>query len=229
VRQQQPSPEPEKPIAPNPAEITVACRVCREPIKQGARKCVHCNSMLDWHGWLGISETALALLVALVSVIGATAPRLVEFLRPKSSDTRLTIRQVYGQYLELVAWNHGSRSSQVLSASISATTQNGTQLSTVPLQIISVPNVPPEQSALIQLQVHPAWIPTFLDWPHPAIQTGVLTVVVNEYRKGPDTRKIDIPLDEFRLFCRATEDIDAISRHLPGVVDLRSTTRCIAH
>src|SRR5205814_10317427 len=94
VRQQQPGAEPEKLITPNPAEITVPCRVCREPIKQGARKCVHCNSMLDWHGWLGISETALALLVALVSVIGATAPRLVEFLRPKSSDTRLTIRQV---------------------------------------------------------------------------------------------------------------------------------------
>src|ERR1700739_2428297 len=166
----QPGVEAAKSSAPNPVEITIPCRVCREPIKEGARKCVHCNSVLDWRGWLGISETALALLVALVSVVGATAPRLVEFLTPKSSDTSLAIRQVYGQYLELVAWNHGHKNSQLLSASISAKTQNGTQLSTIPLQITGVPNVPPEQSASFQVQIHPAWIPTFLDWPHPTIQ-----------------------------------------------------------
>src|SRR5260370_35611066 len=112
----------ELPLVANPGEVTVPCRVCREAIKQGARKCVHCNSFLDWRGWLGISETALALLVALVTVMGATAPRVVELFTPKYSELRVSIRQVFGQNLEWVASNQGNKNSQLLSANISAKT-----------------------------------------------------------------------------------------------------------
>ena len=89
-----PQTPPAQPPVDKPAEIMVPCRVCREPIRQGAKKCIHCDSMLDWRGWLGISETALALLVALVSVVGATGPRIVELFTPKASKLEVNIRQV---------------------------------------------------------------------------------------------------------------------------------------
>jgi len=212
----------------NPSDITIPCPVCREPIKEGARKCVHCDSVLDWRGWLGISETALALLVALVSVIGATGPRVVELLTPRSSDLKLSLRQVWGQNLELVGLNQGHRNSQLLSASIWAKTQDGRQLDAIPLQITGIPNVPGEQATLFELQIPPASIPAFLSWPHPKIQSAALAAVVNEYKKQPEIRNIDVPVGYFRLFCRATEDYDTIMRH-PGLpLDARLASRCVA-
>jgi hypothetical protein len=140
--------------------------------------------VLDWRGWLGISETALALLVALVSVIGATGPRVVELLTPRSSDLKLSIRQVWGQNLELVGLNQGHRTSQLLSASISAKTQDGSQLDAIPLQITGIPNVPGEQASLFELQIPPASIPVFLSWPHPKIQAATLAAVVMSIRSS---------------------------------------------
>jgi hypothetical protein len=207
--------------------MMVACRVCQEPIRKGARKCIHCNSMLDWHGWLGISETALALLVALVSVVGATAPRVVALLTPQSSNLRLSIRQVFSNNLEVLALNQGHQNSQLLSAKISAKTDDGRQLDAIPLQINGVPNVPGEQGTLFELAIPLSAIPTFLDWPHPKIQSATLSVLINEFRKQPETREIDVPVEYFRLLCRATEDADTLLRHPGQTVDNRASMRCM--
>ena len=213
---------------------TIPCPVCREAIKLGAKKCINCDSMLDWRRWLGISETGLALMVALVSVVGATAPRIAEMFTSRSSDLRLSIRQVFQQNLELAAWNKGHMGSQLLSARISAKTRDGRQIEAIPLQIVGAPTVPAEQQMLFGLQIEPSVIPAFLEWPHPQIQSATLTVVVNEYKKLPETREMDVPVDYFRLFCRATEDSDRLARHPEQAADIkvedfRLTSRCIAH
>jgi hypothetical protein len=218
----------EQPVLGKSADIMVPCGICREPIRQGAKKCIHCTSMLDWHGWLGISETALALLVALVSVIGATAPRLVELFTPQSSKLSLSIRQIYGQSLELVASNQGHQNSQLLSANIFAKTEGGHQLDVIPLQITGVPNVPGGQGTLFEMAIQPVAIPTFLNWLHPQIRSATLIILVNEYRKQPETRQIDVPLGYYRLLCRATEDSDTISRHPGQPSDSRGSTRCMS-
>jgi hypothetical protein len=205
----------------------VPCRVCREPIRQGAKKCIHCTSQLDWRGWLGISETGLALLVALVSVIGATAPRVVELFTPQFSSLSLSIRQVYSQSLELVALNQGHQNSQLLSAKLFAKTEDGRQLDAIPLQIGGLPNISGQQGTLFQLSIPLVAIPTFLDWPHPKIQSATLVVLVNEFKKQPEPRQIDIPIEYFRLLCRATEDSDALLRHPGQPVDNRAATRCM--
>jgi hypothetical protein len=160
-----------------------------------------------------MSQTTLALLVALVSVVAGTAPQIREALTPKSSDLKLSFRQVQSQNLEMAAWNRGHMSAQVQSARIAATTADGKQLEAIPLQIIGIPNVVAEQQALFGLQIEPALIPAFLDWPHAQIKSATLAVIVNEYKKPPETRTIDVPLDYFRLFCRATEDSDRLTRY----------------
>src|SRR4051794_18930489 len=50
------------------------CRTCCETIPLGARKCKYCLSYQGWRGWLSISNTSLALLVALISVITTAVP-----------------------------------------------------------------------------------------------------------------------------------------------------------
>lgn len=222
-----PQTPPAQPPVDKPAEIMVPCRVCREPIRQGAKKCIHCDSMLDWRGWLGISETALALLVALVSVVGATGPRIVELFTPKASKLKVNIRQVFSNNLELAAVNDGHKNSQLVSARISAKTEDGHALDPIPLQIGGIPIVPAEQGTLFELAIPLVAIPTFLDWPHPKIQSAKLAVVVNEYRKQPETKEIDIPVEYFRLFCRATEDADSFQRHPGQPVDNRLNSKCL--
>jgi hypothetical protein len=220
------SPPPQDPV-----DTDVPCPICRELIKRGARKCIHCDSALDWRRWLGVSETTLALLVALVTVIGATAPRIAELFTPKSSDLRLSVRQVNAQNLEMIGWNQGHMTSQVQSARISATTKSGKVLEAIPLQILGAPSVLAEQQTYFGLQVPPAAIPTFLDWPHTEIDSASLVVVVDEYKKPPETRTLSVPMDFFRLFCRATEDSDRVARHANQAPtdDPRTTSRCVSH
>jgi hypothetical protein len=50
------------------------CTQCRLSIPDGARVCTHCSSRQDWRGYLGLSSTIIALLVALVSVATTAAP-----------------------------------------------------------------------------------------------------------------------------------------------------------
>jgi hypothetical protein len=224
-----PAPNSTQPAGAVAADIP--CPVCREPIKAGARKCVHCNSALDWRRFLGVSETTLALLVALVTVVAAAGPKLIELFTPNTSDLKLSVRQIFGQNLELNAWNQGHMNSQFESARISAKTKDGNWLEPISLQIIGASNVFAAQQTLFGLQVQPIEIPTFLNWPHTQIESAKLEVVVNEWKRKPEIRVLEVPMDFFRIFCRGTEDADNFSRH-PGQTpptDSRMTSRCVAH
>jgi hypothetical protein len=170
-------------------------------------------------------------LVALVTVVAATGPKLIELFTPKSSDLKLSIRQIYTQNLELNAWNQGHMASQFESARLSAKTSDGKWLDPISLQILGASNVFPEQQTLFGLQVQPVEIPTFLSWPHSQIVAAKLDVVVNEWKKKPETRTMDVPLDFFRIFCRVTEDADNVARRggQAQQSDWRLTSRCLTN
>ena len=206
----------------------VPCRVCREPIRHGAKKCIHCDSMLDWHRWLGISQTTLALLVALVSVLAASGPRVAELFTPGRSDLNLYVRQVVQRFLELAGANTGNRNSQMLSAQISATTHDGTIVGPMGLELNTVPMVAPGQQVVLELSIHLTRIPDFLAWPHKDIKSATVIVTVVEFRKKPEARRIDVPVDYFQMFCRATEDFDATTRPRSNPsADSRLASRCL--
>lgn len=54
--------------------IPFACCVCREPIRESATKCIHCDSFQDWRRYFSVSTIVLTLLVALISVLTAAIP-----------------------------------------------------------------------------------------------------------------------------------------------------------
>ncbi|MEG3148237.1 hypothetical protein U1839_26620 [Sphingomonas sp. RT2P30] len=65
------------------------CPVCAERIKAGARRCRYCGSSLSWREHLGLGNTILALLVALVSVVTAAVPTFYNLFSSKNSDLNI--------------------------------------------------------------------------------------------------------------------------------------------
>jgi hypothetical protein len=183
--------------------------------------------MLDWRGWLGISETALALLVALVSVLGASAPRVAELFTRNYSDVRLNYRQVNSQYLELTAWNQGNKNGLLSSAKMIARNSGGMELGSIKLEVSSPPLILAGQQAVSGFRIPPAQILDFLAWPHKDIQSVSVIANVVEFGKQAQERAVDVPIVEFRQFCRATEDSDNQARHGLQAAEQRQQTRCM--
>jgi hypothetical protein len=67
------------------AAAKVRCPVCCEQIEPGARHCIHCSSDLTWRRHLHFSNTTLALLTALIAVLGTLGPKVAELLDPRGT------------------------------------------------------------------------------------------------------------------------------------------------
>lgn len=171
--------------------------------------------MLDWRGWLGISDTALALLVALVTVIGATVPRVAELVVPRYSDVRLNYRQPVNVYLEMTALNQGNQDGEVVSAVLLGKDRSGRVLGSIKLEDATPPLAIHGQLTVSEFRLSPARVSEFLEWPQKDIQSATMLVSVVEFRKPEEQRPIEIPLADYRQFCEATEDADYNWRHPP--------------
>jgi predicted nucleic acid-binding Zn ribbon protein len=105
-------------VGPLP-EGTKHCPVCAEPINSKAWKCIHCQSELGrWRRRLSLSSTVLALIVALVSVLGTTTPPIIEAMKPKKSIAYI-LQDVTAGGITIVASNVGTRQGIVTTASLS--------------------------------------------------------------------------------------------------------------
>lgn len=103
----------ETPVAPSNSQRH--CVACALLIPTEASVCTHCNHFQKgWRRYVGVSQTVLALLIALISVMGVVIPRIVAlFDRPKTDikAVLLDTRSVSGNY-DYHVWltNAGSRS-----------------------------------------------------------------------------------------------------------------------
>jgi hypothetical protein len=98
-----------------PDEKRVACPVCGELIASRAQKCVHCCSELTWRKYLTFSNTSLALVTALIAVVGATAPAIHTLLTPKNSAMRANFSGADpdGKTISVLVSNDGRRTGAV--------------------------------------------------------------------------------------------------------------------
>lgn len=95
-----------------PPDEMMPCPVCREPIRAGAKKCTHCDSDLGWRRYMGLSNTTLALLTALVSVLVTAAPAMKRFLEPDDSRIRgipAASQESFGETIWMLVSNSGRR------------------------------------------------------------------------------------------------------------------------
>lgn len=95
---------------------TIACRTCREPIRRGARKCVRCDSFQDWRRFMSVSTSALALLIALISVVSATGPGIKRLMIGDRSDLRFSYLATVDEGMIFLVSNSGTRPGVVVGA-----------------------------------------------------------------------------------------------------------------
>ena len=110
-----------------PATTAAAtCVVCREIIKSGALKCIHCDSSQSWTRHLNFSSVVLSLLVALISVVAAPAPILKSTFEQDRTDIKLGLLQIEDEFnLYLMASNVGTLPGGLRTVSIQVVRPNG--------------------------------------------------------------------------------------------------------
>jgi hypothetical protein len=87
----------------------VRCRACLEPIPVGARKCSHCGNAQNWLAYFPITQSVLALLIALVSVVMASIPIIKTAL--ETDDSQITFNYIDrpDTTIPVIASNKGKR------------------------------------------------------------------------------------------------------------------------
>ncbi|HEV3236124.1 MAG TPA: hypothetical protein VGZ25_03995 [Gemmataceae bacterium] len=111
----------------NTTPETKLCLTCAEPIRKAALKCRFCGSYQDWRRRLPISSTILALIVALVSVIGSTAPVVVGLFRAKTAAFRFSPPEFSQGVVTVTASNVGSLPARLSYAAITIPQKRGAQ------------------------------------------------------------------------------------------------------
>lgn len=89
------------------AQPPILCKQCRLEIPVDARICTKCNSYQDWRSFVPFSNTALALLAAVISVTAVAAPALYKLVHTPHSQATLTMPSIDGTTLRVVAINYG--------------------------------------------------------------------------------------------------------------------------
>jgi hypothetical protein len=99
-------------------QSSILCKQCCNAIPRGARLCSHCNSYQDWRSWFSVSSTVLALLTALVSVLGIATPAVINVLHSPKSNAILQAPSLDGTTLRVVAINRGDAPASLTHARI---------------------------------------------------------------------------------------------------------------
>jgi hypothetical protein len=86
----------------------IKCVVCKNPIAQEALKCIHCNSYQDWKRYIFFSNSVLALLIALVSVLTVAIPVLSNSFKSEEELISISVVDVKSDLI-LLAINSGTR------------------------------------------------------------------------------------------------------------------------
>lgn len=85
------------------------CKTCGEDIKSTAKKCIHCDSFQELRRYLPFSNTMIALIIALVSVVAAVSPVLKKVFTEQDSNIIVRLQEVVWDSIHLIASNLGEK------------------------------------------------------------------------------------------------------------------------
>ena len=109
----------ELPVNSTPApdkEEKVACVVCREPIRLGAKVCVHCERAQDWTRHLIRWSTLAAAAVAVLSLVSAALS--LRELVPRSANLSVIPLACESESVELAVSNLGDKPGMIRKVSL---------------------------------------------------------------------------------------------------------------
>ena len=81
------------------------CWACKKSIEESASFCTHCNKWQNWKKWLDFSAVNLSLLVALISVLGASAPVILKTLRLPNTRVQSYVEDVTERGVKAIIYN----------------------------------------------------------------------------------------------------------------------------
>jgi hypothetical protein len=94
------------------------CVACRHLIPEGASKCAKCDTLQSPWRFLSIGQNGLALVIALVSVIGVVGERLYNLAAGDYSDIRMAVVESDELGVTMLASNSGNRAGVLSGAQI---------------------------------------------------------------------------------------------------------------
>ncbi len=95
-----------------------ACSTCREPIHFDAKKCTKCGSFQDLRRHLAISSTALALLIALISVASTATLTMRSVFEVPRSNLGIKLIRAEGMDVYFLVTNSGNERGAIISGGL---------------------------------------------------------------------------------------------------------------
>lgn len=96
-----------------------ACRSCKESIKNGAKKCIHCDSYQNWRRFFDFSGIVLSLIIALISVLTVSIPIIKTTFEQNKSDVDFVFLEFKGDnIIKVASINRGNRDAVLKGASL---------------------------------------------------------------------------------------------------------------
>lgn len=89
------------------------CIVCGSVIYTAASKCIHCKSYQDWRRHLNFSQSTLALIIALLSIMTVAGPVLKNLFAADESNVKASYLICKPGRFEVVLTNSGNRTAVV--------------------------------------------------------------------------------------------------------------------
>lgn len=128
--------EPQNRTAGHEVEKTL-CAACRNAINADAKRCPRCQSFQNWRRHLDATNAALALLVALVSILTLGVPALIKAIQAVLPENEAIVMGVAGAdrtVINVVAHNHGKAFGVLSPNATVRAKQNGKEI-TAPAKI----------------------------------------------------------------------------------------------
>lgn len=89
-----------------------ACLACGSSIPESASLCIHCETYQDWRRHISIGNSTLALIIALLALIGPATERVwsvyKDFKNENSKKIEFSLVDISGQLAKLLVSNHSS-------------------------------------------------------------------------------------------------------------------------
>lgn len=112
--------------APEPVVAsTVPCPMCREPVDPKARLCRHCKSDLTWRRHISISSTTIAMITALIAVLGTVGPAAKRMFMPSDASISATLVGSDRNGVTMLLQNAGGKAGTVSRAHVRLPTNAG--------------------------------------------------------------------------------------------------------
>jgi len=92
-----------------PKQDTQLCRSCRESIAVSALRCRHCGEFQNWKSYLGLGNSVLALLIALISVFTLAVKVVVDVSSEEQSRLISVLQVANTEGIVVYAENIGER------------------------------------------------------------------------------------------------------------------------